>query len=129
MNNIEDNSKKKYFLGLIIGVGISFLCICLAAVFVLILKLDRAYCEVFATISVSVGAYFSSFYVSKNTGKKGYLIGLVIGGAFFVIITVISLIVSKGKISSNTAFHFLIILLSSVVGGITGVNKKPKTIV
>jgi len=118
------NNKSTYLKGVIIGIALCFSAILLSALIILLLKLDRAYSEAFATISVSIGGFASSFYISCKQKSKGYILGLIIGLVFFLFITIISLIVTKCTLTSNTLFHFVIIMLSSVVGGIMGVNKE-----
>ena len=53
----------------------------------------------------------------------GVYIGFIIGISTFLIITIISLIINDTALSINTLFHFIIIVLSSLIGGIFGVNK------
>lgn len=90
------------------------------------LELDKNYSMIFATLSVAFGCFITSFFASGKIGSKGYITGLIIGFSIFIIITLISMIIDKGKITSNTLFHFLIFILSSLIGGVMGVNKKPK---
>ena len=54
------------------------------------------------------------------------MIGFIISVAVFVIITVISMIINNAGFNINTLFHFIIIVLSGVVGGIMGVNHEKK---
>ena len=115
---------KNYLLGISIGIAVCIAAICLFALIMLVFKIDRAYSSFFGTISVSLGAFCSSFYIAGKTGSKGYLVGIITGLSFFAVITLLSFIITKSHIGSNTAFHFVIILLSSTVGGIIGVNKK-----
>ena len=81
------------------------------------------YATVFATASIAMGSLAAAYYAAKAIGKRGFLTGVTIGGITFLIITIISLILDKGEVTSNTLFHFIIIMLSSLIGGIIGVNK------
>ena len=91
----------------------------------LFFNIDRAYATPFSTISVSGGCYIASYYVAKKLESKGYLYGIIIGAAVFVLITLISLIFGN-NFSINTLFHFIIIIISSIIGGIMGVNFKKR---
>jgi len=119
----DTNRKRIYITGGILGVAVTIAVMLIFSLVLLFSNLDRAYAAPFATISISAGTFFASRYAAKKIGDHGYLIGLVVGVVTFVIITVISLIVGN-KFSMHTLFHFVIILLSSFVGGILGVNIK-----
>ena len=81
------------------------------------------YAAVFATLSAAFGGFAGAFITAKSMGSGGWLAGAVIGGITFVLITLISLILNRGGLTLNTLFHFIIIMLASLIGGITGVNK------
>lgn len=90
------------------------------------LNLKNELSPVLATIAISLGTLIAAFTAAKKIGNKGYLIGLTIGVITFLLIFLISLVVDSGGITINTLFHFVIITLSSLIGGISGVNKKGK---
>ncbi len=117
------NKKSAYIIGGILGVLSSLAAMLVFAVVLLILNIDRAYAAPFATISVAFGSFIASRSAAKKIGDKGYLTGLIIGIIVFTFITALSLILGNG-LTINTLFHFIIILLSSLAGGIMGVNSK-----
>ena len=78
----------------------------------------------FATISLGIGTLLTSFFSSKKIGQRGYLVGAVIGAAVFFIITLVGLMASKDIFTLNTLFRLIILMLSSIIGGILGVNNK-----
>ena len=118
--------KKGYFnyiTGFIIGVVVAAAFI---AVFALVMYFAGAaaeYAPVFATLSVAVGSFAAAFFTARRQGNRGWLAGAIIGGITCILITLISLIINSGGVTLNTLFHFIIIMLSSVIGGIIGVNK------
>lgn len=116
------NKKSAFITGGVIGVIITLMAMLVFSAILLFLDIDRAYAIPFATISVAIGCFFSGHYTAKKIGDKGYLIGLITGAVVFVVITALSLIMGN-SISLNTLFHFIIMMLSSLVGGIMGVNK------
>ncbi len=111
------------FSSLIGAIGTVLLMFLFAALIVL-LQLDRAYAAPLATVSIAIGSMISSYCCGRKVSKNGYLIGLLNGAAVFVLVLLVSLIVSDWKISANTLFHLIIILTASTAGGIFGVNKK-----
>lgn len=116
--------------GILIGAGIgiatAFALMCIFACVLLYAGVDRAYAPLFATVSVSAGAFASSVYAGKRVDLRGYLAGAITGVSYFAVVTILSLFIGNGDFSSNTLFHFIIILLSGMVGGIFGANKKSK---
>ena len=92
-----------------------------------LLETDAGYAPIFATVAVSIGAMVSSYRLSSKRKSRGYLNGITVGISTFAIITVISFFVDGGGITFNTLFHLILIMLSSLIGGIAGVNKKEKS--
>lgn len=82
------------------------------------------YAPLFATISLGIGCFAAAFYTSKKIGEKGLMIGSIIGGITFVIITLLSLATSKDVFTLNTLFKLIILMLLSLIGGVLGVNSK-----
>lgn len=125
----QDYEKKNGFnYGLIIKTAIfniitTAVFIFLFAVVMYIAQTGYEYATVFATVSLAAGGFVSAFYLAKKIAKKGFLVGLLVGGAEFIIVTFISLFADKGGITVNTLFHLIIIMLSALIGGILGVNK------
>lgn len=85
---------------------------------------DNKFSPVFGSAAVALGTFANAFYLSSKKRNKGYLIGLLVGGITFALVTLVGLIVNNGSITINTLFHFIIIILSAVIGGILGVNKR-----
>ena len=121
----NDNINKRaiYIKGCIIGVIISVICMLLFSAVLLFLNLSRAYAQPFATVSIALGCFWAAYYTAKKIGDRGYIIGFVIGIAVFLLITVLSIMIKRTGLNLNTLFHFIIITLYSLVGGIVGVNR------
>ena len=110
----------------VLEIVITMVFICLFSALMYFLDLNQNLSPVLATVSVAAGSLIASFYAAKKIGNRGYLTGFAVGFITFVLITLISFIVDDGAITFNTLFHLIIILLSSLIGGIMGVNKKGK---
>ena len=119
------NKKSAYILGGVIGLVVTLVSMLTFAAVLLFFDVNRAFAVPFATISVAVGSFFASKINAKKIGDKGYLVGSIIGIIVFILITIVSLIFGNG-LTLNTLFHFVIIILSSVAGGISGVNVRQK---
>ena len=127
-NDIKDK-KIDYFEIIktaIILIAVSLVFILVFAVVMYLLEGGYEFSPLFATISVALGCLVSSRTFAKSVGKRGYLVGSLIGAVTFTIITLIALIVNSSAIGVNTLFRFIIIMLASIIGGVIGVNKKPE---
>ena len=82
------------------------------------------YSPLFASISLGIGCFLASLYAAKKIGQKGLLVGSIIGGITFIIITLVSLMARKDIFTRNTLFKLRRLMLSSFIGGVLGVNSK-----
>ncbi len=124
-----NNKKSKYITYLItaiIEIAVTLLAVSLFAILINLVDIDYKYSPVFGSVSVALGSLIASYFLSNKKKNKGYLIGIVIGFITFVVVTLTGLIINQGGIGINTLFHLVIIMLSSVIGGVLGVNKKGK---
>ena len=115
----KDSGENNYLKISLVTAGIE---IALTTVFIFIfsafmyfLNLSNELSPVLATISVAFSVLIAAYHTARMIGKNGYLIG--------------SFVVDNGEISTNTLFHLIIILLASLIGGISGVNKKRKNFI
>ena len=123
MKGIKISSSKIVLISTLVGVIATAVSIILFSAVMYFAGLDKIYSVIFATISVAIGCFFASFTAALKNKSKGFLTGLVVGGITFAIIFLISLMYDKGAVGTNTLFHFIIFMHSSVVGGVLGVNK------
>jgi len=117
------NNYITYLKSLIIEVIVTAFFITLFAFVLFFTEAGFEYAPVLGTVSIAAGSFAAAFYAAKKIGEKGFLSGIIVGAITFLIVTVISLIFDSGSVTVNTLFHFIIIMLSSIIGGIIGVNK------
>ena len=60
----------------------------------------------------------------KLASSKGYLAGLKVGSLFLCILIIISLFTSKNIFSLSTIIYYATLLLTSIMAGSLGINKK-----
>lgn len=79
----------------------------------------------FIKIILTVGVFgFGGWYAAKNTKKRGIIEGLKIGSIFLVFFLLISLITLSSKFEWKNLIYYLILLISSIFGGIIAKQKK-----
>ncbi len=77
-----------------------------------------------ATLSLAIGGFASSLFLGNYKGEKGILLGGAVALVIFIVTALITLLVNRGAVSIHLLLRFVIILLSSLIGAIIGVNKK-----
>ena len=117
--------KKTIIIAINLGVGtiVTFIFMMLFALIMTLFSIDRSFALPFATVSGAIGCFVAAFFSSKKIGDKGYLTGAAVGIGSFLLVLIISLIFNTDSFSKNTVFHLIIMILSSLIGGIFGVNK------
>ncbi len=73
-------------------------------------------------LGVIVSMLIGGIYIGKKSEKKGYLEGIKIGLAFILLIFLFTMI-SK-NFTFRVILYYLIILISSTVGAMIGIQKK-----
>jgi putative membrane protein (TIGR04086 family) len=88
------------------------------------LELNSAARSVLASLSVCAGCFAGAYTLAKRRRKGGYLLGLGVGAAVFIITFIGTLLVGGAFTAGGFFSKLTIIIVCSVLGGITGVNKK-----
>lgn len=123
--NVKENTNLvHYLLGAILGVFVTMAMIFIFAAIMLFTEADRNLASPLATVSVAVGTFVAAFYSAFKIGDKGYKVGIIVGMICFALITLVALLIKKGGFTVNSLFHLIIFLLSGIIGGIVGVNRK-----
>ena len=81
---------------------------------------------VMALVCMSIGAFFGGMVASKIFKEKGFLIGALNGLIFFFLSTIISFASNAGSMTAVSLIKLIIFILSSMIGGVIGVNVKRK---
>ena len=77
---------------------------------------------------INISLFFIlSFIKGKHTNKKGIICGLINGLILIFTFFIITIIFFIKHICFTTIFYYLILLSSSVIGGILGKNTQTKT--
>lgn len=121
--NSDNRGLKNYVKSFIIEILVTAALIMLFALVMYFFETGYKYAAVFATVSVAAGSFAAAFSAARKNAAKGWLTGIIIGGITFLVITLVSLIINRGGLTSNTLFHFIIIMLASMIGGVLGVNR------
>lgn len=118
---------KNLIIGAVLQIIITLVTIIVFSLIMYFFETEDKYSPLFASISLAAGAFANSFFISAKKREKGYLYGMTIGFITFVLVTITGIIINSGSFTLNTFFHLVIIMLSAILGGILGVNKKKQS--
>ena len=107
----------------LIFLGVTVAALLVFATVMYLIEGGYEYSPLFATISAAIGSLVSSLFLARKKQKNGLLIGGAMGITVFLLLLITALILGNFKPSINTFFRFIIIMLSSLIGGVIGVNK------
>lgn len=77
-------------------------------------------------IAMVVLFFVFGFIEGINASKKGFLAGLKIGLIFLVIIMLVNLILFRTPFMISRILYYIILLFTSVLGSMLGINRKKK---
>lgn len=74
-------------------------------------------------LSIILSIFTGSYKLGLKTAKNGYLNGILYGVVFCIISIIITLVIKKG-IDIINIVYYLIIIITSLIAGTIGINKK-----
>lgn len=122
-------NENKFGVIRLIKTAVIFLLVALASAFVFavgmyFLESGYEFSPLFATLCLATGSFAAALYLGNAVGERGLLIGLAVGGTVFFVTALITLLVNSGAVSVHLLLRLVILLLSSFIGAILGVNRK-----
>ncbi len=117
---------KPLLLGLIFSIIITLIFLSISAIASTNLDLNDNAILALSLISANIGIFFGGFIAGKINKSKGYMIGALNGLICFIILTIISFVFNKNSMTTISLIKFITFVLSSLIGGILGVNFNKK---
>lgn len=126
IKGVKNDSTVKKSIG--IGVLISILTgLVFIAVFAFIMTagdLPKSAAAPLSSVAFGIGCFFGGKYTAAKVGVNGYIYGAANGGIVLLAVTVCGMIVTGAQFSYVTLLRAAIVMLSAMIGGVLGVNKK-----
>ena len=114
---------KNYSKFMAISYVLAIILLCIASIVLTYTNVSDNMLLTFVFAIVVITTLIGSTLLARKTKKRGLLMGLIFGLAYFIIIYRISVIFYNGFVFNNTvAMYLLMCLVSGIVGGIVGVN-------
>jgi putative membrane protein (TIGR04086 family) len=82
--------------------------------------------EPLAVFAVSVGAFVAGYLCARALRANGLMYGAVCGAVLTVIVLIAGLIAGTGGLGIPALFRTVFLMLSSMLGGVIGVNTKKR---
>ena len=82
--------------------------------------------SVFKIFIPIISSLIGSFILGKHSNKLGYIEGLKLGGIILLIFIIISNLIFKNEFKIILFLYYIIILISSMLGSMIGINIKKK---
>ncbi|MBQ4155704.1 MAG: TIGR04086 family membrane protein [Clostridia bacterium] len=117
---------KPLAFGLIVSIIVTFIFLALSAIASTNLDLNDTANLVLSLISANFGVAVGGFVAGKLNKSKGYLVGALNGIISFIILTIISFFFSQESMTAISLIKLITFVLSSIIGGILGVNFNKK---
>lgn len=116
---------KIYFKGILYFYAILIVFLLVATLFNYFNVISYKTLSTLSFIFMIVLFIFIGFFIAKNSERKGYINGLIIGFINIVLLLILSLLLGENP-KLSIGIYFLILLLSSTIGGMFGINFRIK---
>ena len=120
----------KNILGIILSSSIGFISvIILTFISSLILSKSSALTNstaIYFIVSIAIGSLTTGFIATKKCELKGIVCGVVSSVPLMILVAIMMLVFSHGRLTSKSAIMFIGIALFSTIGGIISANTKRK---
>lgn len=103
-------------------VGAVFLAVTIFSAIATMVDLSDGMFTLMSGIALCAGCFAAGYTAAKHRKKQGLRVGLACGGVIFAVTLLLGIIFVRGFSAGGFFTKLLIILVSSAVGGIIGVN-------
>lgn len=118
MKLLKENKTIIYTIILVISLTI------LETIINLILPLKNQTNQIINFIIINIHSFILGYKTGLQTNKKGYIEGIKTGLKIIITIYILGIITFSFKITLKRILYFLLIILTSTLGSIIGINKK-----
>ena len=118
------NKYLKYLKGLILVLGVLFSSTLLISILYYLNILNDGFNNYLLLLSSFISMLVGGIYIGLRSKEKGYVEGIKIGLISIFILMILSIILYKTNINSKNIIYYLILLSSSILGSMIGINKK-----
>lgn len=111
--------------------GISFFGLLITMFLVTLLNyfniINESFLSILQIVVPAIWLFVGGFLIGRNSSNKGYLEGIKFGLIFVILFLLISLLGIGEKFEVKAIIYYLILISSSMIGSMIGINKKLTT--
>ncbi|MEG2295666.1 MAG: TIGR04086 family membrane protein [Oscillospiraceae bacterium] len=111
-------------LGVIAGILLPIILLSMLSIIMSIQPIPQNFIYPITLFVMAVGAFVSGYFCTKITKKEGLFLGFLCGVLLFSVIAIFGIMFSNLEFNFSMLTKFLTIILSSMIGGVLGVNSK-----
>ncbi len=115
---------KKISISTLIGALFTFVVLCVMAFILSMQDIPTSATGAMSSTAAGVGAFAAGFAAAKIHKRQGALVGAAAGAMLFVVILLVSMIVTGSFMSFQVLLRLILMILASTVAGIIGVNMR-----
>lgn len=117
---------KKIGKALLISITTLFISTFIMTIFNYVNLIKYKALNIIEIIILFITIFNGSFYVGKNSNQKGWLEGIKFGLIFLIILILFNYLGFNIKFEIKNILYYLILLTSSLLGGMVGISFKEK---
>lgn len=110
------------------GLGISLGGLLVTMFFVTLLNyyniINESILSILQIVIPTIWLFVGGFLIGRSSNDKGYLEGIKFGSIAVILFLLISLLGIGAKFEIKSIIYYLILIVSSMIGSIIGINKK-----
>lgn len=113
---------KPLILGIIVSIISSMIIVVVCAIAATNIAISDEGILIMAITDMAIGAFIGGMVSARLYNEKGFLIGALNGMAFFLITTIVSIAINPAALTVISVIKLFVFTLSSMIGGVIGVN-------
>lgn len=113
---------KAILFGTLLGIVVTLVFTLIFALVVSSASLSLKASGVLATLTLVAAAFSGGFASALKRGEKGLVTGAIAGVVYYMLVVLLSLAILRSAVTSSLIIKLALILFSSSIGGIIGVN-------
>ena len=112
-------------IGLVTAAVVSIVLVCVtSAVFSVIEVIAKKAVAPLSLIALAIGCFVGAFICAAMTGRRGLVMGAIIGAALFALLVILSFFDDEIKFSAQAVIKACVLIFTGCCGGYLGMSRR-----